>query len=93
MFSRKITNLFSGEDSDSESGSSSTEEGMSPHAGAGMASRGQQKRPRKKPAPQAPRNAAKPVAMPIAPTVIPPRQMAAPVNTKMDPEYGKIYFE
>merc|ERR550539_1851350 len=50
-----------------------------------MVSRGQQKRPRKKPAPQAPRNAAIPVAMPKAPSVIPPRQL--PPSTKMDPEY------
>merc|ERR1711976_357885 len=76
-----------GDDSDSESQTSSTEEGLSPHAGAGLpGSRGQQKRPRKKPAPQAPRNAAIPVAMPKAPSVIPPKQMPPPA-AKMEPEF------
>ena len=79
-----------GDDSDSESQTSSTEEGLSPHAGAGLpGSRGQQKRPRKKPAPQAPRNAAIPVAMPKAPSVIPPKQMPPPA-AKMEPEFGML---
>ena len=75
--------FFKGDDSDSESHTSSTED--SPQAGVGA--RGPQKRPRKKPAPQAPRNVAIPVAMPKVPSVIPPRQ--PPPRAIEQPESGE----
>lgn len=52
-----------------------------------MGARGPQKRPRKKPAPQAPRNVAIPVAMPKVPSVIPPRQ--PPPRAIEQPESGE----
>ena len=73
--------VISGDDSDSDSHTSSTED--SPVGGGGL--RGPQKRPRKKAAPQVPRNVAIPVAMPKVPSVIPPRQVPPPAaNRSMD---------
>ena len=71
--------IFIGDDSDSDSHTSSTED--SPPGGA----RGPQKRPRKKPAPQVPRNVAIPVAMPKVPSVIPPRQPPPPRAIDAEP--------
>ena len=82
---------LSGEDSDSECHTSSTED--SPQAGPPSGARAPQKRerPRKKPAPQAPRNVAIPVAMPIAPAVIPPRlPPPTQVRTPAESEQGEI---
>ena len=76
-----IISVISGDDSDSDSHTSSTED--SPVGGGGL--RGPQKRPRKKAAPQVPRNVAIPVAMPKVPSVIPPRQVPPPAaNRSMD---------
>ena len=76
--------IILGDDSDSDSHSSSTED--SPQGGAGL--RGPQKRPRKKPAPQVPRNVAIPVAMPKVPSVIPPRQPPPSARSMDSTEQG-----
>ena len=90
IFNARVLNLVGFlSDSDSESQTSSTEDGVSPQASVGV--RGPQKRPRKKPpAPQVPRNVAIPVAMPKVPSVIPPRQPPPPRS--IESEQGKNIF-